>query len=54
MQVRPKAQLPTIHQLKELFETFGPASLIYVFKSACYMMLQACHLSSVKPDVSLD
>jgi len=40
LQVRPKVQLPTLSQLTELSSTFGPASLIYIFKSLCYMMLQ--------------
>lgn len=40
-QVRPKVQLPTLSQLTELSSTFGPASLIYIFKSLCYMMLQS-------------
>ena len=47
LQVKPKVQLPTWHQLRELSDTFGPASLIYVLKSLCYMMLQVsclpCH-----------
>lgn len=29
-----------MQQLKELASTFGPASLIYIFKSLCFMMLQ--------------
>ena len=40
MQVRPRPQIPSLQQLKELSSTFGPASLIYIFKSLCYMMLQ--------------
>jgi len=40
LQVRPKVQIPTLSQLTELSSTFGPASLIYIFKSLCYMMLQ--------------
>jgi len=46
LQVRPKVQLPTLSQLTELSSTFGPASLIYIFKSLCYMMLQVSFFRS--------
>lgn len=44
LQVRPRPQIPTLQQLQELSSTFGPASLIYVFKCLCYMLLQVSHL----------
>ena len=49
LQVRPKVQLPTMSQLTELSNTFGPASLIYIFKSLCYMMLQVSFCNAAYP-----
>ena len=40
VQVRPKVKIPSKDSLKELAGMFGPASLIYIFKSLCYMLLQ--------------
>lgn len=47
-QVRPRPQIPTLQQLQELSSTFGPASLIYVFKCLCYMLLQGS-ATALKP-----
>ena len=46
LQVRPRPQVPTVQQLRELASTFGPASLIYIFKSLCYMMLQVSQFAT--------
>ena len=53
LQVRPKIEVPSLNQLQELFSTFGPASLIYIFKSLCYMMLQVSLLSFSTVQTSL-